>query len=57
VGKAKTGKTTLAHALAEKLGLVYLSFAEIISNFVEEHKNVEILQIINDLKQGRTLTD
>ncbi len=57
IGKAKTGKTTLARTIADKLGLVYVSFAEIVTSFVQEHQDVEILHILNDLKLGKILSD
>ena len=57
IGKAKCGKTTLAKTIADKLELVYVSFTDIVTNFVQEHNDMEILSIINDMKNGKVLSD
>ena len=57
IGKAKCGKTTLAKTIADKLELVYVSFTDIVTNFVQEHNDMEVLSIINDMKNGKVLSD
>jgi len=57
IGKTKTGKTTLSRTLAQKLGMIYISFVEIVTSFLHQHQDVEVSSILAELKQGKTLSD
>ena len=57
IGKCKTGKTTLSESLSNKLGFIHISLDKIISEFSQDHKDIEISTILNELKLGKTLSD
>lgn len=57
IGKPKTGKSELTGLLSKKLGLVKITFAEIVEEFTPEHNDGLIQGILKDLKSGGTVSD
>lgn len=57
IGKTKTGKTTLAQKIKEKFGFKILDIEEILTEFVKEHEDSDIRNVMNEVNSGKCLSD
>ena len=56
-GKTKSGKSTLAQKIKEKLGFKIIDMEELLTEFVKEHEDADIKAIINEVKGGKCMSD
>lgn len=57
IGNPKTGKSTLAKAIAAKLSLVRVKLSSIIEEYIEDHKNVHAVKALQVLRSGGALSN
>ena len=57
IGKTKTGKSSLAQKIKEKFGFKILNIEEMLTEFVKEHEDADVRNIISEVKGGKCLSD